>query len=121
MGAPACRDGDRRILRGPRVIRALLCPAPGFAARLSEGGDLIVIDGPETVALAGRELERSAEQLYTEFVAQGELPAGLRRPYLAWDDLDSLLAAGKQLALGGLDIGAGPEGAVQPVPEFTPP
>jgi transcription-repair coupling factor (superfamily II helicase) len=100
---------------------------PYFAQPLSslldylEAGDLIVIDGPETVALAARELERSAEQLYTEFVDQGELPAGLRRPYLAWDDLAGLLAAGKQLALGGLDVGTGPEGEVQPVPEFTPP
>jgi transcription-repair coupling factor (superfamily II helicase) len=96
--------------------------APYFTGRLPslldylEPGDLVVLDEPETIALAAGELERSAEEGYADFVAQGELPAGLRRPYLAWADLAPGLERVPRLALGG---GAA-SGDALPVPEFAP-
>lgn len=81
-------------------------------------GDLIVLDEPEGVALAAGEMERHAEELHAEFVAQGELPSGLRRPYLTWDDLAPALEAHPRLLLG-------PASAVNaeslPAPEFNSP
>jgi transcription-repair coupling factor (superfamily II helicase) len=96
-------------------------PLPSLLAYL-EPGDLVVVDNPEAVALAAGELERSAEELHAELVAQGELPADLRRPYLAWSDLAAALAATQRLTLGGLaDDPESPAGEVLPLPEFTPP
>ncbi|HUS17590.1 MAG TPA: hypothetical protein VM536_21555, partial [Chloroflexia bacterium] len=77
--------------------------------------DLVVVDGPEAVALAVAELERSAEDLHSELVAGGELPTGLRRPYLTWDEMQPVLEAHTRLTLGAL----GDEAAL-PQPEFAP-
>ncbi|HMA34909.1 MAG TPA: transcription-repair coupling factor, partial [Chloroflexia bacterium] len=84
-------------------------------------GDLVVIDEPEAVALAAGELDRSAETLYAEFVAQGELPAGLRRPYVAWADLETQIAPWPCLTLGEPAGGAPAARPALPLPAFTSP
>ncbi len=82
-------------------------------------GDAIIIDAPASVALAAGELERSAEELHAEFEQQGELPAGLRRPYLPWADLHPALTARPRLTLG-TDLSADGEREPLPLPEFQP-
>jgi transcription-repair coupling factor (superfamily II helicase) len=54
-------------------------------------GVLVVIDEPDSVALAGGQLVAQAEELRDQFERQGELPGRLRRPYHAWDEVAAAL------------------------------
>jgi transcription-repair coupling factor (superfamily II helicase) len=76
---------------------------------------LLVLDDPEMIRLEAQEVERQAAELYEGFVANGELPPGLRRPYLMWEEVTQH-AQGLPL----LQIGGGAEGAIEP-PAFSPP
>jgi hypothetical protein len=89
-----------------RAVSEVLAAPEGPASLLDYcgPGDLIVVDEPEAVRLATGELERAAEELYTEFVNTGELPAGLRAPYIPWDALTPRLNKISHLEIGALDI-----------------
>jgi transcription-repair coupling factor (superfamily II helicase) len=80
-----------------------------------QNAPLLVLDDPEMIALEAQEVERQAAELYEGFVANGELPPGLRRPYLMWEEVTQH-ARGLPL----LQIGGGAEGATEP-PAFSPP
>lgn len=88
---------------------------PGIRDRGSESGPLLVLDDPDLIRLEAQEIERQAAELYRGFVENGELPPGLLRPYLAWEEVAS---HGRDLPT--LIIGGGVEGAVQP-PQFAGP
>jgi transcription-repair coupling factor (superfamily II helicase) len=76
---------------------------------------LLVLDEPELINLEAQELERQASDLYRGFIDNGELPPGLLRPYLTWEEVT---AHGRGLPL--LTIGGGAEGAIE-APPFAPP
>src|SRR5688500_10225951 len=75
---------------------------------------LLVLDDPELIRLEAAELERQAAELYKGFIDNGELPPGLARPYLTWEEVT---AHGRGLPI--LSIGGGAEGAIE-APAFTP-
>lgn len=54
---------------------------PATLADYLPAGSLIVIDEPEAVRLAGRQLDEHAAELVTAFEANGELPLDLPRPW----------------------------------------
>jgi transcription-repair coupling factor (superfamily II helicase) len=80
-----------------------------------ESAPLLVLDDPELIRLEAQEIERQAAELYHGFVENGELPPGLLKPYLAWEEV-----AAHGRGLPTLTIGGGAEGAIQP-PEFAGP
>jgi transcription-repair coupling factor (superfamily II helicase) len=76
---------------------------------------LLVLDDPDLIRLEAQELERHAAELYRGFIDNGELPPGLKRPYLTWEEVSS---HGRDLP--SLSIGGGAEGAIEALP-FRPP
>ncbi|MEO8287904.1 MAG: transcription-repair coupling factor [Chloroflexota bacterium] len=78
-------------------------------------GPLLVLDDPELIRLEAAEIERQAAELYKGFVDNGELPPGLMRPYLTWEEVS---AHGRGLPV--LAMGGGAEGAIE-VPGFVGP
>jgi transcription-repair coupling factor (superfamily II helicase) len=75
---------------------------------------LLVLDDLELIRLEAHEIERQADELYRGFVDNGELPPGLKRPYLTWEEV-----AQHGRGLPTLTIGTA-EGALEP-PHFEPP
>jgi len=75
---------------------------------------LLVLDDPELIRLEAQEIERQAAELYQGFVDNGELPPGLLRPYITWEEVS---AHGRGLPV--LSIGGGAEGAIEG-PAFAP-
>jgi transcription-repair coupling factor (superfamily II helicase) len=76
---------------------------------------LLVLDDPDLIRLEAGEIERQAAELYKGFVDNGELPPGLLRPYLTWDEVST---HGRDLPT--LSLGGGAEGAIE-VPDFAAP
>ncbi|MDQ3694043.1 MAG: transcription-repair coupling factor [Chloroflexota bacterium] len=62
--------------------------------------DLIVMDEPGAVDLAASQLASQAAELEANFVANGELPSGLRRPYESWQAIRVRLGAMRRLTFG---------------------
>jgi len=62
--------------------------------------DLLVVDEPSAIHLAATQLTAQAEELEAAFVANGELPAGLRRPIATWSSVDERLEDKTRLAFG---------------------
>jgi transcription-repair coupling factor (superfamily II helicase) len=65
-----------------------------------EAGDLVVVDEPAAVRLAATQLEEQAAELEAAFVANGELPPGLRYPVRPWGEVEARLNALPRLRLG---------------------
>ncbi|MCC6630272.1 MAG: transcription-repair coupling factor [Chloroflexi bacterium] len=61
---------------------------------------LIVVDEPDSVGLAGVQIETQAEELREQFERQGELPANLRQPYHRWSVVADWLARRVALQFG---------------------
>jgi transcription-repair coupling factor (superfamily II helicase) len=61
---------------------------------------LVLVDEPTSVQLAFTNLEHQAEELRDGFVANGELPAGLRQPFAGWDELKPRLEGAGSIHLG---------------------
>ena len=76
---------------------------------------LLVLDDPDLIRLEAVEVEREAAELYKSFVDNGELPPGLLRPYLTWEEVS---AHGRDLPT--LSLGGGAEGAIE-TPDFAAP
>ena len=91
---------------------------------------LLVLDDPELIRLEAQEVERQASELYAGFVANGELPPGMMRPYLTWEEVSQHGRGLPILSIGGI-VGAredGDDGAARAhsraplqMPQFTPP
>ena len=54
---------------------------------------LVIVDEPSAVELVASQLERQASELRDAFVANGELPAGLRSPIAPWSRVRKALSA----------------------------
>ena len=66
---------------------------------------LVIVDEPSAVELVASQLERQAHELRDAFVANGELPAGLRSPIAPWSRVRQALRARRVLSLGApLDV-----------------
>ena len=50
---------------------------------------LLVLDDPDLIRLEAAEIERQAVELYKGFVDNGELPPGLKKPYLQWEEVSA--------------------------------
>ena len=76
---------------------------------------LLVLDDPDFIRLEAEEIERQAIELYKGFVDNDELPPGLLRPYLTWEEV-----AGHGRDLPTLSIGGGGESIQDalPAPRF---
>ena len=84
--------------------------------------DLVVVDEPAAVLLAAATLTEQATELEAAFVANGELPPGLRRPFRAWPEIEARLATIARLDLGlaGPDAGDGTSlGALTDAPVYA--
>lgn len=68
-------------------------------------GDYLIVDEPAAVFLAAGQLEAKARELEAAFIANGELPAGLRSPFRPWTDATSSFAGLTQLQLGTTQSG----------------
>ena len=61
---------------------------------------LIVVDEPGAIDLVSSQLERQAAELRDAFVANGELPPGLRSPIASWPRVKRALTTHRVLSLG---------------------
>jgi transcription-repair coupling factor (superfamily II helicase) len=61
---------------------------------------LVIFDEPSAVELVASQLERQASELRDAFVANGELPAGLRSPIAPWSRVHEALQTRRVLSLG---------------------
>jgi transcription-repair coupling factor (superfamily II helicase) len=64
---------------------------------------LVVVDEPAAVDLVASQLERQANELRDAFIANGELPAGLRSPIAPWSRVRASLHSRRVLSLGAPD------------------
>src|SRR5215207_7917695 len=62
--------------------------------------NLVVVDEPSAVALVASQLERQANELRDAFIANGELPSGLRSPIAPWSRVHTALHTRRVLSLG---------------------
>lgn len=92
---------------------ALWAREPGEQSGLH--APLLVLDDPDFIRLEAQEIERQAIELYKGFVDNDELPPGLLRPYLTWEEV-----AGHGRGLPTLSIGGGGESIQDalPAPRF---
>ncbi|MGA7732373.1 MAG: hypothetical protein WCD37_14020, partial [Chloroflexia bacterium] len=67
------------------------------------GRPLLVLDDPDLIRLEAGEIERQAADLYKSFIDNGELPPGLLRPYLKWDEVAAHGRGLPVLSFGGED------------------
>ncbi len=61
---------------------------------------LVVLDEPSAIRIAIQNLEHQGQELLQGFIANGELPAGLRRPFAGWLDLAPRLDGRRSLHVG---------------------
>ena len=109
----------QRIERGqvPPTLDLLapyFLPAPASLLDYLPDWHLVIVLEPSSVHLSLSQLEKQAEELRETLEKAGELPHGLRRPYLGWDDLAPSLRATRQLAFGPL-----PGGWLPPLAEIA--
>ncbi|MDD5509845.1 MAG: transcription-repair coupling factor [Dehalococcoidales bacterium] len=109
-----CNDGVRRqleqemaILLEGEVSARMLFYAPLFNSdsilSYLPRNTLIVLNEPRSMASAAADLEAKAEELRTEKLERGELPAGFPRPYFTWHELEAAIAKEQCLAITAWD------------------
>jgi transcription-repair coupling factor (superfamily II helicase) len=86
----------------------------------TQNSPLLVLDDPELIRLEAQEVERQASELYAGFVANGELPPGMLRPYLTWEEVSQHGRGLPTLSIGGTDAGSNGRQPLA-VPEFVSP
>ncbi|MFM9106535.1 MAG: CarD family transcriptional regulator, partial [Chloroflexota bacterium] len=93
---------------------------PGVSTLLDYLGTdpLVVIDEPEAMLLAARQLGQQAEELAAGFVANGELPPGLRSPLAPLEVQTARLANWRTLSLGAGEPGAASLAPLADAPRF---
>lgn len=64
---------------------------------------VVVLDGPDQITFAVEELTVQAEELRAEFEKDGEIPAGIIRPYLNWPELEASFESYPRLLLNRTD------------------
>jgi transcription-repair coupling factor (superfamily II helicase) len=68
---------------------------------VSERG-LVIIEDAEAVELSARQIDSHASELLAGFIANRELPEGLKQPYASWDNLHPEIARRQLVELGSL-------------------
>ncbi|HEU0114346.1 MAG TPA: hypothetical protein VFQ80_06710, partial [Thermomicrobiales bacterium] len=84
-------------------------------------GDLVVVDEPAAVALAATQLAAQATELEAAFVANGELPPGLRSPIAAWSAVSTALdcLGSLQFAAAGDLAASGDDAPIVDAPNYA--
>ncbi len=90
------------------LLAPYFLPAPASLLDYLPDRHLMIVLEPSSVQLSLGQLEKQAEELRETLEKAGELPFGMRRPYLGWDDLAPRLRAIRQLAFGPLPTGWSP-------------
>lgn len=85
----ASANGSVSPLTG--VLSGLLYPSTYSLLDHLPASTLVIIDDPASVRLAAHQQEVQAEELRTNFLANGELPASVPYPAITWSDLESRL------------------------------
>jgi transcription-repair coupling factor (superfamily II helicase) len=67
---------------------------------------LVIVDEPAAVDLAARQLTSQAAELAAGFVANGELPSGLRSPLASWEAVHDRLRRHHGIAFGSAETDA---------------
>jgi transcription-repair coupling factor (superfamily II helicase) len=87
------------------LFASYLVDRPTTLADYLSTDSLVIVDEPSAVELVASQLERQAHELRDAFVANGELPAGLRSPIAPWSRVRQELRARRILSLGApLDV-----------------
>jgi transcription-repair coupling factor (superfamily II helicase) len=88
------RDLDRLATGQPFDTAQLYAGEIGHATLIDylAPDGLLIVDEPEGAQSAVEQIEAQAAELYAELQHKNELPAGLRQPYVGWDELARLLA-----------------------------
>jgi transcription-repair coupling factor (superfamily II helicase) len=87
-----------------------LVSAPFTLVDYIDESGLVVIDEPSSIDLVASQLERQAAELRAAFVANGELPDGLRSPIASWDRVREQLLTRRTVLLGAV-----PDGPSEPI------
>jgi transcription-repair coupling factor (superfamily II helicase) len=61
---------------------------------------LIILDEPSAIQRAGSQLEEQARELVEGFITNGELPAGLRKPFADWRKIENLITRHQVVEIG---------------------
>lgn len=107
---PEVRDEWRRMVdhvrdgvspASPDLFAGYLMPQrSSILSYLSPIDTRIVLDGPSGIAIAAEQLRQQASELERNFVESGELPSGLRQPFLDVSNVNELKSAYPTLSLG---------------------
>ena len=108
----------RDIQTGLELLTPFLLEHPGSLLDYLPGDHLLVFIEPSSVRLSIEQLEAQSEELRDALESAGELPEGLRRPYLTWSNVANRLASTRQIAFGSIPIGWKPSVA-RPVDEMS--
>ena len=76
------------------------------------GNATVVLDEPSAIDRAAAQIEGYADELLAGFVSSGELPAGLKQPYLGWSSIRPQLHAHPLFELGSTDEERAPDNDV---------
>ena len=82
------------------LFAAYLVDRPTTLTDYLGADSLVIVDEPSAVELVASQLERQAHELRDAFVANGELPAGLRSPIAPWSRVRQALRTRRVLSLG---------------------
>ncbi len=77
----------------------LVQDSPSLIDYLAEDA-LIILDEPSAIRRAGSLLEEQARELLQGFIANGELPAGLKQPFASWRKISDRLSQRQRVEIG---------------------
>ncbi len=112
------RTEHRNVKTGIEILAPYLVERPGTLLDYLPDDHLIVFVEPSSVRLSIEQIEAQSEELRDALESAGELPVGLRRTYLTWDEISDRLASTRQVSFGSIPIGWKPSVA-RPIEEMS--
>ncbi len=112
------RTERRDVRTGIEILAPYLVDRPGTILDYLPEDHLLIFVEPSSVRLSIEQIEAQSEELRDALESAGELPAGLRRTYLTWDEISERLAMTRQVSFGSIPIGWRPSVA-RPIEEMS--
>ncbi len=106
------RTEHRDVRVGIELLAPYLVEQPATLLDYLPEDHLLLVVEPAAVRLAVEQLEAQSEELREALESAGELPLGLRRTYLTWQEIIRQLARTRQIAFGAIPIGWAPSVAL---------